>query len=225
MRDRGLTWPARPEPLGEGRGANERRYGIGDAAPAAAYGYQLPPPPGVTRTEQYRWEQRSRARLDGVDRAVIDAYTGERGGGRGCRDVARDAPAMRWVYAGDPVGAASGAAWARSKADRRILALVAEWSRCMRTAGHTQPDPLTAAGAWAGSGRPADGPMGAPSAAEVSTALAVVRCRGSVDYAARRHAVEVGYQNAEITARSAALRSYRDAWRATVRAARAVSVQ
>ncbi|MFE7357719.1 hypothetical protein ACFU8Q_32450 [Streptomyces sp. NPDC057543] len=227
MRERGMSWPAPLEPLGESHSPNERRYGISNATIASSNGYQLPPPVGVTRTEQHQWDQRSKARLASVDRATMNAYTGEGGNGPGCRDRARQELAMWWVYSSDPVSAASGAAWARAKSDSKVRAVNAEWSTCMRTLGHPQPDPLSAAGSWAGaaatSGTAADGSMRAPSAKEIAMALADVKCKHAVDYIARRQAVEAGYQAAEIRSRSTQLQTHRSAWQLSVRKARAVS--
>ncbi|MQS38823.1 hypothetical protein FFZ77_25520 [Streptomyces katsurahamanus] len=189
------------------------------------YGYQLPPPVGVTRAEQYAWDRRSKARLASVDRAMMNAYTGEGGNGPGCRDRARRELAMGWVKSSDPVSAASGAAWERTESDPRVTALNAEWKACMRSSGHSQPDPLAAAGSWAeASARAAaDGPMRAPGAEEIAMALADVKCKDVVDYIARRQAVEARHQTVEIRSRADRLESYRSAWQLSARKARAES--
>ncbi|MFJ7961639.1 hypothetical protein ACIQ62_35640 [Streptomyces sp. NPDC096319] len=223
MRRRGMKWPAPLAPPGPGREPNQRRYGISDAALAASYGYQLPPPVGVSRAEEYRWNQRNEGRLASVDRATMNAYTGE-GDSPGCQDRARQTLHMQWMNTSDPVSAASSAAWARTKGDPRLRDLDREWSACMRTSGHPQPDPLSAAGAWAGSGTTPGvrGPVGAPSAQEVSMARADVTCKTDVGYVERRRTLEAGYQATEITARSRQLEEYRSAWRLSLSTARSV---
>ncbi|WP_328945709.1 hypothetical protein OG259_33970 [Streptomyces sp. NBC_00250] len=225
MRQRGMKWPAPLTPRGENRDPNQRRYGISDATVAASYGYQLPPPPGVSRAEEFTSERRGKERLKTVDRATMNAYTGEGGSGPGCQDRARETLHMQWMFTADPVSAASHTAWVRSKNDGRVRTLDSEWSACMRASGHTQPDPLSAAESWAGSGTVPgkEGPLRAPSAAEVSMARADVTCKDKVDYIERRQAVEAGYQTAEITAGSQKLKAYWSALQRSLSTAREVT--
>ncbi|WP_406056480.1 hypothetical protein OG462_09845 [Streptomyces sp. NBC_01077] len=227
MRQRGMKWPAPLTPPGESHEPNQRRYGISDATVAASYGYQLPPPAGVSRAEEYESDLRGKERLKTVDRATMNAYTGQGGSGPGCQDRARQALHMQWMFTADPVSTASRTAWARAKSDGRVRALDTEWSACMRASGHTRPDPLSAAESWAGSGTVPgkQGPLRAPSAEEVSMARADVKCKNTVDYIERRQSVEAGYQTAEITAGSRQLQAYWSALQRSLRTAREVSTR
>ncbi|MFF2135388.1 hypothetical protein [Streptomyces sp. NPDC058193] len=223
MKRRGMSWPAPLRPLGRSHSPNERRYGVSDEAMASQYGYQLPPPIGVTRAEQRQWDKDGKERLAGVAPATMNAYTGEGGGGPGCRERARQELAMQWIRLADPVAAASSAAWQHAQADKNVRALDGEWSTCMRASGHHRSDPLVAAGSWSDSGLTKGDSIRPPGAAETAMAITDVKCKKSVDYIARRQTIEASYQRDEISSHAAQIRAYRSAWKLSLEKARAVS--
>ncbi|WP_157846395.1 hypothetical protein [Streptomyces anulatus] len=224
MRQRNMDWPKLSKSPGVARPVNERRYGISNATVAATYGYQLPPPAGITRLEEYEWSLRSKKRLALVDRATMNAFTGESVDGPGCRDLARKRLHMDWVYAKDPVATAASEAWAQAADAESVHELDRKWSKCMRKSGHEQKDPLSAAGVWAGSGSPSggEGPLGAPSVKEVAMASADVRCKASLNYIDRRRSIEAEFQAVLIKVRSVELQEYRSAWQHSLSAAQLI---
>ena len=73
MEKLGMSWPPPILSTWEAHSPSERRYGVSDRATASQFGYQLPPPKGLSRSDQERWNARQQARLASVERPVMDA--------------------------------------------------------------------------------------------------------------------------------------------------------
>ena len=90
--------------------------------------------------------------------------------------------------------------------DSRVVAAVAGWSSCMKTAGFIYPDPLAAIGdaQWQGNG------SSVASALEIATASADVSCKISTNLIGVELAVQTAYDQQYIDSQRAALVGYQN---------------
>ncbi|MFI6487415.1 hypothetical protein [Streptomyces sp. NPDC050564] len=216
MKKFGVSRPAYEAPPGS-IPTNARKYGPTDLASVRVYGYKPPLPDGVTRQEAVAAQQRDAAR----EQAITPAATAVSTGTAQQADKKSGAAAAE-VPAGVPRGGCQGQAQRQALADRAAddlmtvqnlfvqasattredpatVALDKRWSACMRKSGMNYPDPLSAVddSTWRTQKTSPNGPhpnFPAPSAKEIRTAQADVRCKTATDYVVTRHAVESGHQ-------------------------------
>jgi hypothetical protein len=218
VRPFGLTLPA-PEPAPAGPATpNERRYGITDAARAAAAGYRL------SAREPARRPGRSAA---GADPALLAVLTG--GGppavhGRpvpagGCVEQARVRLRAGAAAVPDDLLAQrlSLASFGQSRQDAQVRAVAGQWSGCMRARGYTYPGPLDP---------PADRRFHGPvTAAEIATATADIACKRQTNLVGVWSAVESRYQHLHVAAHQAPLERIRRANQAELAVARGLGIR
>ncbi|XVQ09944.1 hypothetical protein ACQP1W_46765 [Spirillospora sp. CA-255316] len=182
-----------PDPHPAPPGRNARRYGIVDEARARTLGYSVPEiskrPPHPRMPEEVR-------------RAV-------RGDG-GCDDEA-----ARTLDAGIPdlkaerrmLGRASFGSYDLARRDRRVRAVFAKWSACMKKSGHryaTPPDAVR-------DKRFLDGAGHRVGPAEIGTAVADARCKRETGVVNVWASVETAYQERAIARNRAAFDALRGA--------------
>ncbi|MFG1943889.1 hypothetical protein [Nonomuraea sp. NPDC048826] len=203
----GFTAPAaaRPEPVDR----NHERYLLEDEEIAKSRGYHPPADPGTragpeVRTAAYLAAAHGTGRGDGAPRG-------------GCEAEAHD----RLVPA--PAGEAmrrvtdlKGWSWERSLTDSRTVAVFAAWSSCMARLGHDYPTPRAANNDVAF--RTVE-----PTAQEIATAVADVRCKRQTDVVRTWAAVEAAYQKQAIAEHRQELREGRRTITALVTAARPIA--
>jgi hypothetical protein len=160
---------------------NLRRYGVVDEASAAGYGYHVP----TTATEKRQQEARQRWAA-GITEDQRMALFGE----GGCTE---SADAKLTTFDDGFFVAASQGTLRASERDSRVVASVGAWRACMAGQGYSYADPDAAISdpRW-----DLDDPV--VSSAEIETALADVRCKGSSGFVEAWHGVEVGLQEEEI---------------------------
>ncbi|MER6916642.1 hypothetical protein ABT354_33745 [Streptomyces sp. NPDC000594] len=184
----------------------ERRYGLADARLAADHGYHMPgrairPDPELP-DEQY------------------DAITGK-GSPKGVPRGGCAGAAERRIAGETPFGPAdiaqdlNGHSYRLSMRDRRVKEVFRSWSSCMRTAGHTYPDPMKAMSA-PGFSRATTG------VGEVDTAMDDVACKKKTNLIGIWYAVETAYQHQLIEQNAKKLEAVTEAKRDQLKAARKV---
>ncbi len=208
------TWTTRASSLPAPHQA-DRLYGVSDLATAQRYGYHLP-----STDNRGRGEQRS---LSASERLVLS------GGAAGAGASPGDSPAS---YQGKsiPVGGCAGQArretigvddidparvadaitvgmWEKSKTDTRVLAAITAWSDCMKQSGYHYASPLDA-----GSDHPEWPRSVDPSAAEIGTAVADVRCKQRTNLIGVWFTIESAYENEAIQLRFEQLSHIRKQW-------------
>ncbi|MDQ0950065.1 hypothetical protein QFZ24_003988 [Streptomyces phaeochromogenes] len=239
----GVTWPAY-EASGAGIPLNARKYGPTDLDSVRVYGYKPPLPDGVTRQEAVTAQRKAQARDRTITPVAAAVYTGT------AQEAQKKGGASTEVPAGVPEGGCHGQARRAALADRAAddltkvqtlffeasattkkdpgtVALDKRWSACMQKAGLTYPDPLAAADdeTWRTRRTSPDGPhpsFPAPSAKEIATAEADVRCKAATGYVAKRHAIESGHQKRLIEKNAATLTAVNDRKRRMVERAETV---
>ncbi|MFF4354600.1 hypothetical protein [Streptomyces sp. NPDC001530] len=216
MKKFGVTRPAYQAPPGS-IPTNARKYGPTDLASVRVYGYKPPLPDGVTKREAVTAQQRELAREKTITPAAQAVYTGT-----AQQADKENGTAAAAVPAGVPKGGCHGQAQRQALADRAgddlmtvqnlfgqasgttredpaTVALDKRWSACMRKSGLDYPDPLSAVddSTWRTQKTSPNGPhpnFPAPSAREIRTAEADVRCKSATDYVVTRQAIESGLQ-------------------------------
>ncbi|MFI1383252.1 hypothetical protein [Embleya sp. NPDC020886] len=202
----GLTYQAPPAAAGGpvSKSRTERRYGVGDAVEVGTWGFRPPgavaggtdKPSGPAPSRELAVALYGEAGADGVP---PDPTEGRDRPGPGCLGRARFAlgvdPALERAALPGRLDVES---FERSRADPRVLRVLAQWSTCMRARGFDYPDPLAAGGdpAW-------DTPT--PSAREIAAARATVACKTQYDVAGTWYAVDVAYQRQAIEREAVAL--------------------
>ncbi|GIH07561.1 hypothetical protein Rhe02_56280 [Rhizocola hellebori] len=171
----------------------DRLYGVSDLPTAQQRGYHLP------ANSRKAGESRPEAVLSQAERLVLGGdpsgtYQGKPIPVGGCTAQARRL--TLGVDDIDPTRLADTITvgmWERSKADPRVVAVVAAWSECMKQLGYKYSSPLDAGGDHPEWLRAAD-----PSAAEIRTAVDDVRCKQRTNVIGVWFTVESGYENAAI---------------------------
>ncbi|MFI6587537.1 hypothetical protein [Embleya sp. NPDC050493] len=202
----GLTYPTPPATDGGPvlKSRTERRYGVGDPVEVATWGFRPPgsvaggtaKPSAPAPSRELAVALYGAAGADGEPPAPTE---GTDRPGPGCLGQARFAlgvdPVLERAALPSRLDVES---FERSRADPRVLRVLARWSTCMRAKGFDYPDPLAAGGdpAW-------DTP--APSAREIAAASATVACRTEHNVAGTWYAVDVAYQRQAIEREAAAL--------------------
>ncbi|WP_117212422.1 hypothetical protein [Allorhizocola rhizosphaerae] len=183
-------------------GRNERRYGLTNARHAHEFGYRLPGAAPAAARDGSAQDLDLLAVMSGRGPRVIRGQAVPEGG---CYADARrrlhtHAPAARDMYVAQRLDMESHR---ESKADDRVRAAWAKWSRCMDAKGHRYPDPLAAAG------DPAfRGPV---SAREITTALADIECKERTGLVRAWSDVEARWQRVMIARHRAELAAVRRA--------------
>ncbi|MFC8669426.1 hypothetical protein [Streptomyces sp. NPDC057199] len=239
----GVSWPAY-EASGAGIPLNARKYGPTDLDSVRVYGYKPPLPDGVTRQEAVAAQREAQARDKTITPAAAAVYTGT------TQEAQKKGGTSTEVPAGVPEGGCHGQARRAALADRAAddlakvqtlffeasattkkdpgsIALDKRWSACMQKAGLTYPDPLAAADdeTWRTTRTSPNGPhpsFPAPSAKEIATAEADVRCKAATGYVAKRHAIESGHQKQLIEKNEAMLTAVNDRKRRMIERAETV---
>ncbi|MEW9555520.1 hypothetical protein [Nonomuraea sp. NPDC050783] len=168
MREQGLTWQSLPAPSAAGtRSPHARRYGIMDADDAARYGYHLPSPTAAQARRNAVWA--AREKLPSGEKLTLDGAKGHHGGcrGRARAQVTGKAP-QDWL---EPLNRYSSQAFEAAQRAPEVLAVIREWSACMKEAGYLYPGPFEAVGdgAWWKTEQPSD--------RERAVARADIRCK------------------------------------------------
>ncbi|MGD1219576.1 hypothetical protein AB9Q10_14270 [Streptomyces krungchingensis] len=216
MQKYGVSRPAYQAPAGE-LPPHARKYGPTDLESVHVYGYKPPLPDGVTKRQAVAAQQRGAAQERTITPAAKAVYTGT-----AQRADKKSGTAAAPVPDGVPEGGCHGAAQRAALADRAaddlmvvqnlfleasattredaaVRALDKRWSACMAKSGLRYPDPLSAVDdtTWRRRRTSPDGPhpdFPAPSAEEIRTAEADVRCKSATDYVVTRHDIESGHQ-------------------------------
>jgi hypothetical protein len=196
--------PSDPAPTAGPRTWNERRYGLADPA-QANHGYW-----SATRAALAVRRVPTVATREEGDAVTgrVDAVHGQRVPAGGC-----GSEAQRQLAAHDPPGADKQLAqhlitdsFFGSQRDPRVQAVMAAWSRCMRTAGFAYADPLDP---------PRDERFqGAVSGLEIATAKADIACKQHTNLVGVWFTVESAQQRSLIEANRPALELARTAFQA-----------
>ncbi|MFE7600335.1 hypothetical protein [Streptomyces sp. NPDC057494] len=209
MKGFGLTWePSAELPVVGPRNAMDWRYGIHDARLAATRGFQ------PEAAQQERYERALRAE-DAEPRLSPDAevvlggsglppealaaagpevragtFHGRRIPEGGCFTVARDRLGTSAYGSSQLVARLSGRSFPEATKDPAVKAVFGRWSACMKAEGFTYADPTALFD------DPRFGREPHPvTPLETSTALADIRCRGTLRLAETWHAAETRLQN------------------------------
>jgi hypothetical protein len=219
MSEYGLTWKAAPGRMPQ-INQLDRLYGVSDLDVARSRGYHLPP--------EYRVSPLGDHRQPGpvLDRTMSPAellvltgsptgeettaspgtFNGKQLPFGGCGARAR--LEVTGVDQIDPTFLADSItvkAWQESKTHPQVVAVIAEWSRCMKTAGYDFPTPLEVESpAWS-----LHGPV---TEAEIATAVADVRCKQQTNLIGIWFAVESDYENQIIPQHLDDLQRIKAAW-------------
>jgi hypothetical protein len=217
MRDFGFTYAVRQPAAGHGpRSATERRYGITDAADAAAYGY------GLGERDPARQKPPARPALHADAETVLFGKGRSRIKGREVPEGGCMTEADRSLGAAAPAGADPGLpqqlsfrAFDRSRADSRVRGAFRAWSACMADSGYDYADPLA----------PLADPAltGSTGRRTVATATADLRCKRRTNLVGIWFTVESAYQKRLVEQHSEELAAVRAANTARLRAAARVS--
>ncbi|MEV4113417.1 hypothetical protein [Nonomuraea sp. NPDC049695] len=172
MREQGLTWQSLPAPTAAGtRSPHARRYGIMDAGDAGRYGYHLPSPSPTQARRDAVWA--AREKLPATEKLALD---GAKGHGGGCRGRARaqvtgKAP-QDWL---EPLNRYASQTFEAAQRAPEVVAVIREWSACMKEAGYPYPGPFEAVGdgTWWKTQQPSD--------RERAVARADMRCKQETD--------------------------------------------
>ncbi|WEH17334.1 hypothetical protein [Streptomyces sp. VNUA24] len=189
LRAKGMGWTARPPvKAAETDPPNRRRYGVIEDAVAREFGFHAPPDPVAEVRFTSALERRAEALTAGERRA---AY-GDDGTG-GCWRQAHDR-LLRGVPASDygVLNRRALRAFEDSRRDPRVRAVFREWSACMAKDGFRYADPPAAVN------DPRWGASTAPSAREIATARADVRCKEETGVVPVWRAAETRIQRAAI---------------------------
>ncbi|MFI9149257.1 hypothetical protein [Streptomyces sp. NPDC053367] len=213
MRGFGFTYAVRQPDADHGpRSATERRYGITDAADAAAYGYglgerdpalQKPPPRPVLRAD-------AETVLFGKGRSSIKGRKVPEGGCMTQADRSLGPAAPAGTDPGLPQQL-SFRAFDLSRADSRVRAAIRAWSACMARGGHDYADPLAPLADPALTGR--------TDRQAIATATADIRCKRRTNLVGVWFTVESAYQKRLIDRNTGELDAVRAANKARLRAA------
>ncbi|MEV7806485.1 hypothetical protein AB0O28_26415 [Microbispora sp. NPDC088329] len=185
-----------------------RRYLFVDPALAARYGYYRVPLPSDKSASKGRPERMDTGLTPLEEQAVLGGGNGPKtvrgvrvpeGGclGEANRRVMKGVPPeSEWL-----VVRLQSQAYDRALRDPRVKAVNAEWSACMKRAGHTYPTPVEA---W-------EDPRwrGPVDARQRATAAADMRCKLRVDYLTVRVTTEITAQRAIVKAHRPELRTFR----------------
>ncbi|WP_216590824.1 hypothetical protein [Streptomyces brasiliscabiei] len=191
---------------------NRRRYGVIEDAVAREFGFHAPPDP----VAEVRFTSARERRAASLSARELRAAYGDDGTG-GCWKRAHDrlldgVPGSDY----DLLNRQALRAFEESRRDPRVRAVFREWSACMAKDGFRYADPPAAVNdpRWGGSK--------APSAQEIDTARADVRCKEETGVVSVWRAAETRIQRAAITAAPAEFRALKATREAHLAAARGV---
>ncbi|WP_424856029.1 hypothetical protein [Streptomyces sp. SAI-170] len=213
MHDFGFTYAVRQPAADYGpRSATERRYGITDAADAAAYGYglgkrdpalQKPPARPVLHAD-------AETVLFGKGRSSIKGRKVPEGGCMTQADRSLGSVAPAGTDPGLPQQL-SFRAFDLSRADSRVRGAIRAWSACMAESGHDYADPLA----------PLADPAltGSTSRRTIATATADIRCKQRTNLVGVWFTVESAYHKRLIDQHTEELEAVRAANTARLRTA------
>jgi hypothetical protein len=206
-----------------------REYGIGDLATARKYGYHSAtqtftdkskddsaPPQAAGQLLVLTGSSTGADTTSGPNKAT---YHGKAIPDGGCSGLAQ-----RAVTGADDIDPNSVPdsilveMWKQSQSDTRVIAVIAAWSTCMKSAGFAYASPLDAPDDPAFTGP-------TPTAHEITTAVADMRCKQSTNLIGVWFTVESAYETAAITQQSAQVTTVREAWAtASAKAAQMIGV-
>jgi hypothetical protein len=179
MRARDLAWTALPGPPdSESEPPHRRRYGVIEPALAGVFGYHVAPdrPAVATRKKDdvTRRENASAKVQEAADQCLDQTQ----------EKIAAGVPEADAAFFNERIFASFDA----SQRDEKVLKVFRAWSRCMAGEGFDYPDPLTAITdeRWQ---------TKRPSAQEIRTAQADVRCKERTGLVAVWAAAETRIQN------------------------------
>ncbi|MEU9082280.1 hypothetical protein [Streptomyces sp. NPDC048357] len=202
MKEQGVDWPGQPREQGINLPV-EAEYGVIDLEWAKLHGYEVPPsadsagqantpPPaelssaavaayfGNPQKKELGCEGKSQQRLSTTKSEAAYQYV------RGLQDKAHS----------------------RSMNDSRVRAVNAEWSKCMKDAGFSYPDPMAAA-----TDKVLLGKGGVPSSTQEKTAAAAdATCKRVTQYVQIRAVVTAAYQKSLIESNAEKLREGQGEW-------------
>jgi hypothetical protein len=196
----GLTMPKRdPAPvIGD---PNRERYMLADEQAARSRGYHPPPAEQAAArraAEPRRLPPDYLAAASGRGAVRIRGVPVPSGGCAG--EATRRLTLGGSAVAVQRVEELSAWSWDRAKRDQRVVAVFAAWSACMDESGYHYRTPMAAN----------DDPAfrtGTPTAREIATATADVRCKRRVNLIGTWAAVEAAYQRQAIAQRRAELQA------------------
>ncbi|GAA2014541.1 hypothetical protein GCM10009839_06900 [Catenulispora yoronensis] len=182
-------------------------FGVATVDDAKTYGYRLPQPVPAS------------APPSAVPEAVTTAFYGKPGGDGGCLQQA-----VATLDIDKAVDAYGEVQTLRMKAlddthqDPLVKAANAAWSACMKTAGYSYPDPLTASNDKALLG------SGSPSSAEKQTAAADATCKQHTGYEQTFMSADATHQLGRMASEGSRLDQVLKEWRDVLDKATAVTV-
>jgi hypothetical protein len=218
MRRFGITSPEPVDVSNTPRTANERRYGITDAALAAVAGYGLSadgPSTRPTRVTSGSADPTTLAVLAGDGEPVVRGQLVPAGGcyGEARRRLNTAAPHVPDIFL---AGRLARESLAESERDIRVSTVLREWSACMRTRGFDYSSPPKAA---------ADPRFaGPPSALEVNTATADIACKRQTNVVGVWFTVEAQLQRQTVSTNRPALDEIREMNEAQLKVAHSLGI-
>ncbi|MFD9115845.1 hypothetical protein [Streptomyces bottropensis] len=191
LKAKGMDWTPRPPvKAAETDPPNRRRYGVIEDAVALRFGFHAPPDP----VAEVRFTSARERRAESLSAGERRAAYGDDGTG-GCWRQAHDR-LLRGVPESDydVLNRHAMRAFEESRRDPRVRAVFRRWSACMAKDGFRYADPPAVVNdpRWSASA--------APSAGEIETARADVRCKEETDVVAVWRAAETRIQRTKITA-------------------------
>jgi hypothetical protein len=196
MGEFGFTWASRSKEL-PAPNQVDRLYGVSDLGTAQRYGYHLPSSGAASSS-------RSGSSLSVSERLVLSGSSDGSGtsGGASVSYQGKPVPDGGCAKHGrrqamgvddiDPERLADTITvemWKKSKSDPRVVAVIADWSQCMKQAGYTYASPLDA-----GADRPEWLRADAAGAAEIETAVADVTCKQRTNLIGTWFTIESAYE-------------------------------
>lgn len=196
-----------------------RMYGIGDLERAKAYGYHFLPEEKADATVRDRREAAATGPYvpedpdlllvlsgspDGVSRVEDPGtYGGQQVPVGGCAGEALRQLGIENLDAHlvDTIG---GNAFEASRADSRVVEVVAAWSACMKQKGYVFADPFEPAGGW-----DMDNPA---TDQEIQTAVDDVMCKQQTNLIGVWYTIQVAYEDQLIQQNILALSEFQQAW-------------